>query len=187
MKRFVLLAAFVSMSTPGQVCADAQDSEDPGISALRDQNVIFVGFHPRTDSYVGRITFVALGQSWKGGDETLQAITDYPVMLLNLHRSPEISDATLAALRGIETRYLKIQYVQITDKGLDHLTTITGLKSLTLKRLPVTDAGIPALSKLKTLKRLNLWGTQVTMEGAAELRKALPDCDIRFNAWNRIE
>ena len=186
MKLSLLIAALVSTCTLAQASADDQNLEQPEIQTLRDQGAILSRVRLNTNTSKRRITGVSLGRQWKGGDESLKAISAYSVLVLSLRDNPKVSDSTLAALRGVEAKYVKIQYVQVTEKGLDHLATMTGMKTLTLKYVPVTDEGIPALSKLKSIKRLNLWGTRVTMDGLDKLRAALPDCDIWYNSWNRL-
>ena len=186
MKRSLLIAALVSTSTLAQASADDQSLEQSKIQTLRDQGAILLGVRRNTNTSKRRIALVSLGRQWKGGDESLKVISADSVMVLSLRENPKVSNSTLSALRGMEAKYVKIQYVQVTDEGLDHLATMTGLKTLTLKRVPVTDEGIPALIKLKSVKRLNLWGTRVTMDGAAKLRAALPDCDIKYCSWNRL-
>jgi hypothetical protein len=42
--------------------------------------------------------------------------------------------------------------------------------------------GLNEVAKLKKLKKLILANTQVTKAGVAELKKALPNCEIRSNA-----
>ena len=44
----------------------------------------------------------------------------------------------------------------------------------------ITDAGLAGLKGLTNLGSLNLENTQVTDAGVAELRKALPNCSIRY-------
>jgi hypothetical protein len=43
----------------------------------------------------------------------------------------------------------------------------------------VTDGGLKEPAALKNLTALKLWGTKVTDNGAKELQKALPKCEIR--------
>ena len=44
-----------------------------------------------------------------------------------------------------------------------------------------TDAGLKDIAKLQKLTFLELGDTKITDEDAAELKKALPKCDIRSN------
>jgi hypothetical protein len=53
-----------------------------------------------------------------------------------------------------------------------------GLAMLDLRNNPLTDKGLENLKSLTPLKDLILTGTSTTAAGIAELRKALPDCQI---------
>ena len=44
--------------------------------------------------------------------------------------------------------------------------------------IQITDAGLVHLKGLTGLQTLNLAGTKVTDAGVAELKKALPNCEI---------
>jgi hypothetical protein len=55
---------------------------------------------------------------------------------------------------------------------------LTQLEVLCLGETAVTDAAVEPLSKLTRLRSLDLTGTRVTPEGAARLKKALPECQI---------
>jgi hypothetical protein len=43
----------------------------------------------------------------------------------------------------------------------------------------ITDAGLVHLAGLTNLKTLYLFRTQITDAGVAELKKSLPNCEIR--------
>ena len=51
---------------------------------------------------------------------------------------------------------------------------------LDLEGPDITNEGLKELAKLQNLKELTLNGTKVTMAGVGELRKELPNCDIRW-------
>jgi hypothetical protein len=42
----------------------------------------------------------------------------------------------------------------------------------------ITDVGLKELAKLQKLESLSVIGTKVTKAGVAELKKALPNCEI---------
>ena len=46
----------------------------------------------------------------------------------------------------------------------------------------ITDVGLKELAKLENLGSLELDKTQVTDAGVAELKKALPNCEIQYTA-----
>ena len=68
---------------------------------------------------------------------------------------------------------------RVDDVFLKRLMALTGLRSLRLSGTQVTDEGLKHLEGLTKLEHLELDGTEVTDEGIEELRKALPNCDIR--------
>ena len=67
---------------------------------------------------------------------------------------------------------------QITDAGLKELAKLKQLTVLHLAETQVTDAGLNDVAKMKQLKLLTLGRTKVTDAGVAQLKKALPKCDI---------
>jgi len=83
----------------------------------------------------------------------------------------------LARLQRLETLHLNNS--QVTDVGLKHLASLRDLSILYLDDTQITDAGLVHLTDLKGLRFLNLYRTQVTDAGVAELRKSLPNCQIR--------
>ena len=45
----------------------------------------------------------------------------------------------------------------------------------------MTDAVVESLAELKNLRVLDLRATRLTPDGVERLRKALPDCEIRYS------
>src|SRR5262249_23706555 len=116
----------------------------------------------------------------------------------------QITGAGLAHLKHLKNlQYLGLWKTQIDDAGLAHLKDLTQLWALVLDKTPVGDAGlvprrglttleewlglaftrVPArglrpLGEMGRLRTINLRGTAVTVEGARELRKALPHTHI---------
>ena len=82
----------------------------------------------------------------------------------------------LAHLKNLTT--LILIDAKISDDGLKELASLSNLSRLDLAGTKVTDAGLRDLAPLKNLVTLRLVGTNVTEVGVAELRKALPKCDI---------
>ncbi len=66
-----------------------------------------------------------------------------------------------------------------TNEDLPALKDISNLKSLDLRGTTVTDEGLVHLKSLTSLEFLNVERTGVTHDAAEELRKALPNADIR--------
>ena len=100
---------------------------------------------------------------------------------LTLGNTP-ITDAGLVHLKGLTNlQTLSLYGTQITDAGLVHLEGLTNLQKLFLDGTHVTDAGLEHLKGLTKLERLYLYlnRTQITDAGVAELKKSLPNCEIR--------
>ena len=73
---------------------------------------------------------------------------------------------------------LWLDYMRISDTGLEYLKESKNLELLDLSGNRITDAGLVHLKELTKLHSLTLDGTQVTDEGVERLRKALPNCKI---------
>ena len=71
-----------------------------------------------------------------------------------------------------------LSYSKVTDAGLKEIGKFENLEALTLIEAPITDASVPFISGFKKLKVLYITKTKVTPEGAAALKKALPECLI---------
>ena len=67
---------------------------------------------------------------------------------------------------------------QVSDAGLEHLKGLNAIKELDLSNTQVSDAGLKHLKGMSSLQRLWLINTHVSDEGVAELRAALPNCNI---------
>lgn len=67
---------------------------------------------------------------------------------------------------------------EVADDELAVLSHATYAISLNLSGTEVTDGSIEHLITLKDLRNLAITGTRITAEGVAELREALPDCNI---------
>ena len=96
----------------------------------------------------------------------------------------KITDAGLACLAALPAlERLELENIpMITGEGLSHLADMPSLTTLSLVRVPVTDAAVQALARLKSLPELICHETHLTAEGVAELRAALPKCNIEIVA-----
>jgi serine/threonine protein kinase len=130
-------------------------------------------------------TFPMLERLMLGSGAQLQAEDFRPLAGLKALRTLEaplrtLDDAALAEIAhvtSLETFYAA--ETAITAKGIAMLNP---LKSLTELRLPsckgIDDSAIPVLKDLKWLKKLDIARTTITDAGAAELKKALPGCNV---------
>jgi Leucine-rich repeat (LRR) protein len=84
---------------------------------------------------------------------------------LNL-RGTKITDLTLEILGGVPTiESLDIGWAQITDTGLDHLSSLTNLKSLSMGGNKLTDTALQFLRTMPQIEYLDIGGTQRTDSG----------------------
>jgi hypothetical protein len=67
----------------------------------------------------------------------------------------------------------------MTHKGLKYLAGLKQLQMLDLKGNNLSDEGLKHLAGLKELRGLDLRRTKVTDKGKADLKKALPNLEIK--------
>jgi hypothetical protein len=126
----------------------------------------------------GEVVFVNFmsTQITDAGLVNLKALTGLQTLSIG---SDKIIDAGLVHIKELTNlQKLDLSGNKITDAGLVHLEGLTYLLSLELYGTKITDAGLVYLKGLTNLTFLTL-SKEVTDAGLAELRKALPDCDIR--------
>jgi hypothetical protein len=70
----------------------------------------------------------------------------------------------------------------LTDKGLKYVACLPTVRHLILESVPITDTGLQRIHGLRNLRMVGLIGTDVTAAGIAELRQALPACEIHYLA-----
>ena len=61
-----------------------------------------------------------------------------------------------------------------------NIAKLTGLEVLHLDGTRVTDEGIDDLAKITSLRLLSLQRTATSDAGVAQLRRALPNCEIQY-------
>jgi serine/threonine protein kinase/formylglycine-generating enzyme required for sulfatase activity len=94
----------------------------------------------------------------------------------------DIGDAGLAHLKSLkQLKSLWLTETNVTDAGLAQLSGLPQLRDLNLRGSRITDACVAQLQALKSLKSLGLEGTKVTRDGAEQLKKSLPNCQIRIS------
>jgi Leucine-rich repeat (LRR) protein len=81
-------------------------------------------------------------------------------------RGTRITDSTLEFLGGVPTlEHLDIGWAQITDTGLEHLTSLTNLRWLTMGGNKLTDTSLQFLRQMPQIEYLDIGGTQRTDSG----------------------
>lgn len=97
---------------------------------------------------------------------------------LNLYDT-RIGDPGLAHLKGLaRLDWLVLTKTKITDVGIQNLIGLQRLSYLDLEDTTVSDVGLQTLQSLPRLRFLILRGTPVTKSGIANLRKAVPNCEV---------
>ncbi len=95
-------------------------------------------------------------------------------------RGMDLTDAEMhrvGSLTGLTE--LTLDDTNFPEAGLDELAGLSSLCRLHLNGCSgVTDASINSIARLKSLRSVVLFRTGVTEEGAARLRKALPECRV---------
>lgn len=99
---------------------------------------------------------------------------------LSLGSNP-ISDVGAAHLAGLyELRTLVLDKTEIGDSTLRHLKGLKKLTCLLLDETNITDDGLRSLYGLRQLDTLTLIETETSEEARAQLREALPQCNVIF-------
>jgi hypothetical protein len=112
-----------------------------------------------------------------------ERLPDYPVLLVDFNRHPELELSWLEALQAFpKIATVGLGGTAVSDEGALALSKLTNLEVLVLANTPITDEGGRHLSKLRKLRTLDIRGTDISAEVVAELRRALPRCEI---AWEQ--
>jgi len=116
----------------------------------------------------------------------LKGLTQLRSLLLQL--CPNLTDDGLKSLKDL-TQLESVMLTfsgGITDAGVENLSGLTKLKSLSLVGTSITDDGLKYFQNMK-LNLLDLNQCEkVTLKAVENLRKAMPDCQIRYTADTEI-
>jgi internalin A len=131
---------------------------------------------------LGSLRVAALDNNPALGDTAAAALARCKALtLLNLNLTG-ITDVGLQvlcnSLRDLTGIYLDAS--KVTDAGIPALKRLDALGELSLAQTSITDASVEHLKGIKTLRVLNVSASKVTPEKVAELRKALPQCNVIF-------
>ncbi|HEV3341121.1 MAG TPA: hypothetical protein VG125_12215 [Pirellulales bacterium] len=95
-----------------------------------------------------------------------------------------LTDATLAVVERMpHLTELHLEGNHITDAGLARIRWPAGLVDLNLSGTRITDQGMHHLKKIASLRTLAVLDTRVTAAGVADLKTALPKCQVRYRPW----
>ena len=108
--------------------------------------------------------------------EKLQPLKKLKMLRLTAH---PITNAGLAHLEQMpELEDLWLDETKVTDDGLKHLAACPKIWRLSLEGTGTTDGCIKHLKNLSNLRLLFAARTNTTRTGAADLKAALPNCQI---------
>lgn len=114
-------------------------------------------------------------------DEGLKSLGDL-VNLKELYLTDIPIDGSVISSwnRLTQLEELNLSYTKLDEKHLVHLSGMKNLKLLDVTYTDFSDAGLEFVRGLKQLSVLFVMATRVTPEGAAELKKVLPDVNVKF-------
>ncbi len=127
----------------------------------------------------------AIGHLWLGGT----AVTDRGLAhfracksLLSLDvKGTQVTNEGLMNFRGCVTvTRLYISDTAVGDAGLDVFRGCKGLTLFEAERSQVSDAGLAQLRHHTALRDVYLTGSGITARGVADLREALPGCNVSW-------
>ncbi len=110
------------------------------------------------------------------GLRELVKLTEVYELNIGLNKITDEGLKNIVALKRMKK--LNLERTEVTDVGLKSLLGMEFLETLTLSSTKITDEGLKTIAGFKTLTKLNLEKTQVTEKGVAELKKAIPECEI---------
>ncbi len=117
------------------------------------------------------------GDAWERALAQLEKLGQ-DVLWLDL-KGTMVSDAQLRLLPKLKNlQRLHLERTAVTDAGLAQVKLCAQLTYLNLYGTKITDAGLRQLSGLSALTHLYVWQSAVTPAGIAEVRKALPGCEV---------
>ncbi|MFT4016454.1 MAG: chitobiase/beta-hexosaminidase C-terminal domain-containing protein [Agriterribacter sp.] len=95
------------------------------------------------------------------------------VVSVSLNKLP-VKDEDLKSVSRFENlRRLDLNFTDVTEKGLDALTSLKHLHTLSLSGTKLSFAGLKdKIANLKSLKTLSVWNTGLTPEDVAQLKNA---------------
>ena len=153
----------------------------PGSFQPKASNETLAGMGPLRD-----IETIELGYNYQvtdAGLEHLQSMTR--LKTLYLYRTGVTGTGFRHLSRLPELQAISLAHSKLDDAGMEHLAALSNLTWLRLDNTGISDSGLRHLHSLNGLQDVTLMRTSVTMAGVAELRRALPDCQVIFEEFPR--
>ena len=120
------------------------------------------------------------------GIEVISQLPNLRELVIGFGRTQVTNSGIERLSRNQALETVRLYHLDITDEGLANLSSFSKLKELTIysdapRKKGLTESGIRFLKKLSKLKRLEVGGGWLSEDAVAELRQALPDCNIVEN------
>jgi serine/threonine protein kinase len=139
------------------------------------------------------VTTAAVMDQIEGGRVAELRLTEVPTTSKDVARIAKLNNLSALYLYGVGLsdddvaqiatlpllRDVNVGGNEITDESMKHLARAP-LKRLWVSRVKLTDVGLATLHSCKSLLVLDVSRTGVTAEGVANLRKALPNCEVEW-------
>jgi internalin A len=110
-------------------------------------------------------------------DEAAQKLADLHQLRDLYLFDTKISDDGLRHLSGLENlEHLSLS--RVSDRGLRHLAPLKQLRTLRIDGEGITDEAVPLLKRFPLLEDLAIGDSSISESGRAELRAAVPNCNI---------
>jgi hypothetical protein len=128
---------------------------------------------------IRRLEHLGFQGTWLTDDESSIELPLLPhLQSLHVEQSQFDDESMKGVERMSKLRRVKLSGTKVSDEGLRHLVNLTHLRRLTIREPDVSDASLPILKGFSRLKQLDIQGTRITPQGIAELKLALPNCEI---------
>jgi Leucine-rich repeat (LRR) protein len=114
------------------------------------------------------------------GMPQLEKLTGLTQLGLTRTRLTDKSMKTVGQLSQLAD--LNLDYTDVGDEGLAALAGLAKLGRLSLDSTNVTDASAERIAQFKQLRQLNLYHTFYSEKGKEQIRAALPQCEMIFDA-----
>lgn len=165
------LAQMVSLQT---LCLDSTGVTEASLEHLKN--------HPTLSS------LSLAGIPVADGNHTLQIISGLKLTQLTLPGRHSVTDSGMCFLSSLSLlcELDLTDYTQVTNQGVEHLSSLIRLKRLSLSNTQVSDAGLLSLRVLQELQELCLDRTVVTSRGVAGLIVCLPHLQVLGLACTRV-
>ncbi len=124
---------------------------------------------------------IEIGEKWTGKTEDLTLLRWLSGVGELIFRGPQVTDRWLEYVPGIRgLRALTIKRAKITDAGVKELAKLEDLDMVSLMYVPITDGSIEHLQQIQRVRMLRIYGTKIRGEGASLLQEKLPGTNVDY-------